>query len=205
MKTIGLVGGVASGKSLATNMLAELGAVRFDADAAAHDVLNHNAAIRTELLHRWGEDIFNNDGSVNRSAVAKRVFAPGNEAAGERKFLENLLHPRVQDECKGWMNAAASNGRPAFVVDAPLLLEAGWGPMCDLVLMIDSPRELRLGRAKARGWSEAEFDRREAAQWPPNEKSRLADVVIPNQGTDEELRSAIADFWHREIKPVQRP
>jgi dephospho-CoA kinase len=205
MKTIGLVGGVASGKSLAGQMLVDLGAVLLDADRTGHAVLAEDADVRRDVVERWGDAVLGSDGRIDRAAVARHVFAETAAGAADRKFLEDLLHPRIRRRLNRQRDEAAASGKAAVVLDAPLLLEAGWGPMCDLVLMIDSPRELRLERAKARGWSEVEFDRREAAQWPPNEKSRLADVVIPNQGTDEELRSAVADFWHREIQPAERP
>ncbi len=82
------------------------------------------------------------------------------------------------------------------------MLEAGWKPLCDLVVMIDSLRESRLKRATTRGWTEAEFDQREAAQWPPEKKRLLADVVIPNHGTTEDLRRAVATFWAQYIVPA---
>jgi dephospho-CoA kinase len=202
MKTIGLVGGVASGKSLAGKMLVELGAVLLDADRTGHAVLAEDADVRQAVVDRWGQAILKSDGQVDRAAIARHVFAETAAGAADRKFLEELLHPRIRRRLNHERDAAAAAGMPAVVLDAPLLLEAGWGPMCDLVLMIDSPRDLRLQRAKARGWSEAEFDRREAGQWPPDEKLRLADIVISNQSTDEELRRAIADFWRRDIQPT---
>jgi dephospho-CoA kinase len=67
--------------------------------------------------------------------------------------------------------------------------------MCDVVLMVDAPRETRLARARSRGWTEAEFAQREAAQWPVDEKRRAADVVIQNDGTEKELRDAVRAFW----------
>src|SRR2546430_1610745 len=180
MKTIGLVGGVASGKSLAAKMLVELGADHLDADRAGHAVLADDSEVRNAIKSHWGADVFGADGSVDRSAIARRVFGTAEQAAAERKFLEDLLHPRIGRRLNQERDQAAADGKAAVVLDAPVLLEAGWGPMCDLILMIDSPRELRLERATARGWSETEFDRREAAQWPADEKRRHANVVIAN-------------------------
>ena len=202
MKTIGLVGGVASGKSLVARMLVDLGASLLDADRTGHAVLTDDADVRQALLQKWGDAILASDGRIDRSAVARRVFGEGKAAAADRKFLEDLLHPRIRRRLNLERDQAGAARKPAVVLDAPLLLEAGWGPMCDLVLMIDCPRELRLERAKDRGWSESHFDQREAAQWSEDEKRRLADVVIPNLGTDEELRSAVADFWARNIIPA---
>ena len=204
IKTIGLVGGVASGKSLAAKFLVDLGAVHLDADRTGHDVLAEDADVREAVVNRWGNAILAADKSVDRAAIARRVFAQDETGAADRKFLENLLHPRIGRRLDQKRSEAAAADKPAVVLDAPLLLEAGWGKMCDVVLMIDSPRDLRLSRAKTRGWDEAEFNRREAAQWPVDEKRRLAGVVIPNRGSGDELRTAIAHFWAQNIHPTSR-
>jgi dephospho-CoA kinase len=201
MKIIGLVGGVASGKSLAAKMLVELGAVHLDADRAGHAVLAEDADVRQALIDCWGDAILDADGRVNRNAVAQRVFDKSEAGNVNRKFLEDLLHPRIRQRLNIERDQAVATGKPAIVLDAPLLLEADWGSLCDIIVMIDSPRELRLGRAAMRGWTAADFDEREAAQWPPDEKRRHADVVIPNFGTADDLRHAIHGFWHREISP----
>jgi dephospho-CoA kinase len=201
MKTIGLVGGVASGKSAAARMLVELGAVLLDADRTGHAVLEQDAEVRQAIIDRWGDAVLAPDGRVSRAVIAEKVFGSEAAATANRKFLEGLLHPRIGRRLNQERDRAAAAGKPAVVLDAPLLLEAGWGPMCDVILMVDAARETRLDRAKSRGWTAAEFHQREAAQWPVDEKSRLADFVLPNDGTEEELRSAVADFWRREILP----
>jgi len=202
MKIIGLVGGVASGKSLAAKMLVELGAVHLDADRAGHAVLAEDADIRRALIDCWGNDILDADGRVSRNAVAQRVFAKSEAGSANRKFLENLLHPRIRQRLNTERDQAVATEKPAIVLDAPLLLEADWGSLCDIIVMIDSPRELRLKRAATRGWTEAEFDEREAAQWPPDKKRSFADVVIPNHGSADDLRAAIAHFWAKNVAPA---
>jgi dephospho-CoA kinase len=202
MKIIGLVGGVASGKSLAANMLVELGAVHLDADRAGHDVLAEDDDVRQALVDHWGDAILDANGRVDRAAVAQRVFDKSAVGTADRKFLEDLLHPRIGQRLSGVRDRAVAEGKPAIVLDAPLLLEADWGSLCDIILMIDSPKELRLKRALTRGWSETEFDQREAAQWPPDKKSSFADVVISNQGSPDDLRTAIAGFWRQNIVPA---
>jgi dephospho-CoA kinase len=196
---------VASGKTLAAKMPVDLGAALLDADRTGHIVLAEDPAVRQAVLDRWGKIVLRADGTVDRGAIARRVFGDSQAVAAERKFLEDLLHPRIRQRLMAERDQAVAAGKPAVVLDAPLLLEAGWGPMCDLVLMIDSPQESRLARALARGWTEAEFDRREAAQWSPEAKRRHAGVVIPNNGTEVELRNAIADFWAREIATHPEP
>jgi dephospho-CoA kinase len=205
MKIIGLVGGVASGKSLAANMLVELGAVHLDADRSGHAVLAEDNKVRQALIDRWGNAVLDADGLVDRRAVAKQVFAKSAAGAANRKFLEDLLHPRIRQRLNLERDQAVATGKPAIVVDAPLLLEADWGSLCDIILMIDSPRELQLQRAMKRGWTEAEFDDREAAQWPVEEKRRHADFVIPNDGTADEFRGAISQFWAQNIGPANQP
>jgi dephospho-CoA kinase len=195
MKIIGLVGGVAGGKSLAAKMLVELGAVHLDADRAGHAVLAEDAEVRQALVKQWGDRILDANGRIDRSAVAKRVFAKSPAGTADRKFLEDLLHPRIRERLNKERDHAVAIGNSAIVLDAPLLLEADWGSLCDIIVMIDSPRDLRLKRALSRGWSETEFDQREAAQWPPEKKRSLADVVVFNQGTTDDLRVAITDFW----------
>jgi dephospho-CoA kinase len=204
MKTIGLIGGVASGKSLVAKMLVEFGAGLLDADRTGHAVLAEDADVLAALRQRWDEAVFA-DGQIDRSAVAKRVFADTAAGAADLRFLEDLLHPRIRRRLNKLRDQFAAEGKPAVVLDAPLLLEAGWGPLCDFILMVDVPRELRLERARGRGWTDAEFSRREAAQWPADEKRRLADTVISNDGTEAELREAVRDFWQRNIVPDSRP
>jgi len=195
--TIGIVGGVASGKSLAARMLVELGAGLLDADRTGHAVLADDAEVRRALRRRWGDAILTAAGEVDRAAVARRVFAEGEGAAADREFLEDLLHPRIRRRLEALRQTFAAEGKPAAVLDAPLLLEAGWGPMCDVVLMIDAPRESRLQWARERGWTDAEFARREAVQWVVEQKRRAAQLVIQNNGSIEDLRDAIRKFWEQ--------
>src|SRR3954453_3994323 len=96
MKIIGLVGGVASGKSLVAQMLVELGAVHLDADRTGHAILAEDADVRRALINHWGDSILDSNGQMDRSAVARKVFGPSAAAAEERKFLEDLLHPRIR-------------------------------------------------------------------------------------------------------------
>jgi dephospho-CoA kinase len=198
MKTIGLVGGVASGKSRVARMLVELGAGLLDADRAGHAVLADDD-VMSALRERWGAAVFAADGSVNRAAVADRVFGRSETEAADRQFLEDLLHPRIRRRLEAERLEMVASGRPAVVLDAPLLLEAGWDAICDIVLMVDAARETRLARARNRGWSETQFDEREAAQWPVERKREAADVVVNNDGTEEELSRAVRGFWEQHV------
>jgi dephospho-CoA kinase len=199
MKTIGLVGGVASGKSTVARMLVELGVGLLDADRTGHDVLADDAEVSRALRCEWGDSVFTSDGSVDRTAVAGMVFSGGDTAEENRRFLEDLLHRRIRRRLEKLRQQFADEGYHAVVLDAPLLLEAGWGPMCDLVVMVDSPRELRLARARGRGWSDEDFTRREAAQWLVEDKRRGSSLLIENDGSEEQLRSSVKGLWRNHI------
>ena len=201
MKTIGLVGGVASGKSLVAKMLVERGAGLLDADRTGHAVLAEDAEVHRALRDRWGEAAFTPDGQVDRAAIAGRVFGQGESAELDRRFLEGILHPRIRRRLNELRRQYSVQGKPAVVLDAPVLLEAGWEPMCDILLMVDAPRELRLQRARQRGWTDQEFQRREAAQWSIDDKRRTADFLISNDGSEDDLRQAVGEFWQNHIAP----
>ncbi len=194
MYVIGILGGVASGKSLVARQLAELGAGVLDADRAAHEVLRDAATERT-ARQRWGEAVFGPDGRIDRSMLAKIVFAPPPKGLEERGYLEKLIHPEVGRRLQEEARQLADRGVPAAALDAPLLLEAGWGSLCDRLLFVDAPRLQRLARAKARGWSEADFSAREGAQESLDSKRNRADVVVDNSGTPEETRAQLERFW----------
>src|SRR3954470_21331181 len=152
MLILGLVGGIASGKSVVANVLRDMGAMVLDADKAGHAVLREPDVI-AELRKRWGDRILDAKGQVSRREVAKIVFAAGNEA--DRKFLEQLTHPRIEAALKQELEAARTSPDPppVIAIDAALLFEAGWDKLCDKILFVDAPRDLRLERAVSRGWS----------------------------------------------------
>lgn len=199
MKIIGVVGGIASGKSLVSQTLVELGAGLLDADRTGHDLLTADREVRDAALNRWGDSILTANGTIDRSAIAKKVFDPSHDGAADREFLEQLLHPRIRKRMLQLRERFDGEGKLAAVLDAPLLLEAGWGALCDIILYVDVEREMRWERARRRGWTAAEFARREAAQWPLKRKQSAAHVVITNNGTEAELKAAVQDFWQRKI------
>jgi dephospho-CoA kinase len=195
MKTIGLVGGVASGKSVVAKMFVELGAGLLDADRMGHEVLATNAEVHAALVHRWGSGILRPDGAIDRSVIASHVFGNTPAATVDRDFLESVLHPRIQAALDSQKRDFDAAGCPAVVLDAPLLLEANWAPQCDVIVMVDAPREIRLARARERGWSDAEFARREASQWPVEKKRAAATHTVSNDGSIHNLRPKVRAIW----------
>ncbi|HLA85393.1 MAG TPA: dephospho-CoA kinase [Thermoguttaceae bacterium] len=195
MKIIGLVGGVASGKSLVARQFETLGAGVLEADAGTYEVLKQpevEAAIET----RWGRRVFGADGRVDRAQLAKIVFAPSPDGPAERKYLEQLLHPRIGELVRRKAERLAEQGCPAAVLDAPLLIEAGWDGWCDKIVFVDCPRELRESRAASRGWTQEEFAAREDAQESLDRKRSRADVIIDNAGSPASTQARIERIWH---------
>ena len=189
-RIIGLLGGVASGKSLVSAIFAERGLGVLDADRAGHETLRMPHVIAA-ARDRWGEEIVGPDGQLDRRRLAKIAFAPGAAGTCERQFLERLTHPEIALRLMQEANQMSIAGVRALVLDAAVMLEAGWDEWCDKLVFIESPRTIRLARALARGWKEEDFIAREAAQESLDFKRRRADVVIDNSGSTERTRSQI--------------
>jgi len=195
MKVIGILGGVAGGKSLVAQTLARLGAGLLDADCAAHDVLRM-PKIEAAARARWGDGIFGADGRIDRARLAGIVFADPPGGPRERRYLEQLTHSEIGRLLRKEAERLEASGSVAAVLDAPLLLEAGWDKLCDTLVFVDAPRGLRLARARKRGWSETDFAAREDVQGSLDAKRERADVVVDNSGSPEETRVQVERFWH---------
>jgi dephospho-CoA kinase len=193
---IGIIGGIGSGKSFVASLFAELGALVIDSDKLVH-VAYQRPDVKQTLLDWWGKAVFHPDGSVNRKAIASRVFTDENE----RKKLENLIHPLVNAHRDRLMDEAqADDGVRAFVWDTPLLVETGLHKLCDAVVFVDSPLETRLDRVKKRGWDASELSRREKSQLPLDKKRKVSDYCISNAADAEAARSQVRLIFSR-IKP----
>lgn len=195
MIVIGLIGGVASGKSFAADCFEQLGAVRLDGDVAGHRVLEE-PEVMDQARQRWGEAIFDVQGRIDRSRLARIVFGPSPEAVEELAFLESLSHPRIGNFLRNQLDQLRAQGKvQVAVVDAAMLLKAGWDDFCDKIVFVDCPEPLRRQRALARGWDEQQLSRREQSQQTLEQKRSRADYVIENSGTLEGFRQQIMHFW----------
>jgi len=185
--TIGIAGGIGAGKSLVAEELAFAGCVVSDSDAQSREVLRQGA-VRDELVRWWGKGILGSDGQVDRGRVGAIVFGDG----AERKRLESLIHPMLVAGRDALRAKAAATGALAFVIDAPLLFEAGLDGECDAVIFVDSTREKRLRRVKStRGWTEEELTNREAAQWPLDDKRKRCAYSVMNQGDRADVQRQV--------------
>lgn len=190
---IGLAGGIGAGKSVVARLLADLGCLVSDSDADARAVLADPAVIET-LRSWWGSRVVGDDGAIDRGEVARRVF----DDPPERRRLERLMHPLIHARRRARFESGPAGVR-AYVIDAPLLFEAGLDAECDAVIFVDAPREVRRDRVRRhRGWDDTELDRREAAQWPIERKRDRATAVIENeQDDDPTLADRVADTLAR--------
>ena len=191
---IGVIGGIGSGKSLVAELLAQRGGHAVNADRLGHEAYEQ-PAIRAAVMARWGNEVLKPDGSVDRKQLAAIVFADPRE----RQALEEMVFPwiekRLHEEiARGQANPAVG----MIVLDAAILLEAGWSKECDKLVYVEAPRPLRLQRlAEARGWTEKEVHDREQAQLPLSEKRNRADAVLENCGSLEELNRQVEELLRR--------
>ncbi|MEE3001928.1 MAG: dephospho-CoA kinase [Planctomycetota bacterium] len=194
--TIGLSGGIGAGKSRVAAILREMGCLVSDADALAKAMLDE-ASVREAIAGWWGDAVFDDDGHVDRSAVAERVFSD----PVELQRLEALLHPLVE-RARGAEFDTAPEGTPALVIDAPLLFETGLDEQCDVILFIDAPRSIRLERlAEARGWNAEELERREDRQMPLDAKRERAHHVLQNHGGVDDLKDQVEQILETLVRP----
>jgi len=180
--TLGLIGAIGAGKTTAARLLAALGGHVIDCDKLGHDALEV-PTVKEQLVARWGNGILMDDGRANRRAIGEVVF----QKPTERQALEAIVFPVIGALAQQRLDAAPAATR-FCVLDAAVLLEAGWRTKCDKILYIDAPRPLRLERLNQRsGWNESELSAREAAQWPIAKKQAAADALIVNDGPTEAL------------------
>jgi len=184
---LGILGGIASGKSAVGRLLAGSDGVVIDADALAREVLE-SAEVRAAIRARFGSDVAPADAPIDRARLGALVFAD----PAARRDLENLTHPRVRARVRGLLDEARRAGVPRIVLDVPLLLENDAQHAlvreCDVLVFVDADDRAREARARgSRGWSAGEVARREAAQMPLAEKRARADHVLVNRGSFDEL------------------
>lgn len=189
---IGLTGGIGAGKSTVAALLAELGAVVIDADKVGHDVYRPGTDGFRLVVDAFGPDVVGPDGAIDRRRLGARVF----DDPGELRRLNALVHPLIGDEIRRRMQAALAEpgGRP-IVVEAAIMLEAGWR-FFDRIWVVIASREVAIARVTAsRGMTRGEVERRIDAQMSNAERRRVADVVIENDGTLAELRTRVEAAW----------
>jgi dephospho-CoA kinase len=191
--TIGLTGGIGSGKSTAAKILAELGAPAIDADKVGHEIYRPGTPAYRKLIDAFGEGILAPDRTIDRRKLGPIVFA--DPAALKR--LNAIVHPKMFARM-GEMVAAMRRGgetRP-IVIEAAILIEANWQPLFDEIWLVTAARERVIERVERdRGLKPEQTEARIRAQLSDEERRKYATSVIRNDGTLEELRAAVTRLW----------
>ena len=184
MFKLGVTGSIGAGKSTVANRLAELGARVSNSDELAKSILFNDREIRQALIQRFGSDIVTSSGEPNRQRIAEVAF----QTRESQQFLNHLIHPKVRIATRHRLEAARTAGCRLFVVDAPLIFEAGLDKELDAVLVVVAPNDLRKARVRSRsGISSADFLVRDALQWDQEKKSAAADFLIRNDASLQNL------------------
>ena len=198
---VGLVGGIGAGKSRVAEAFARHGARVVSGDALAHEALRQ-PAVKEQIARRWGARMLDDKGEVQRRLLGAVVFAD----AGERRALEAMVHPWIKERIREEVDAARADPSVRLVVlDAAVMLEAGWHDVCDRLVFVEAPREVRLRRvAERRGWTAEELAAREAAQLPLTAKAAHADHTLDNSASLDDLERQVEDLarrWGRAAGP----
>jgi dephospho-CoA kinase len=193
---IGLTGGIGSGKSTVSALLAARGAVIVDADRIAREVVEPGTPGLAQVVEAFGDGVLTADGSLDRPALATVVFSDP-EA---RRRLDGIVHPLVR--ARAAELAAAAPPDAVLVNDVPLLVETGQASSYDLVLVVEADAATRVSRLVERGLTVEDARARIAAQATDEQRRAVADVLLDNSGSPEQLAEQVDRFWAERVEPV---
>ncbi len=189
--TVGLTGGIGSGKSTVAERFAALGVAVVDSDVAAYDVVVPGSPALRQLAEHFGNELVREDGTLDRPQLRARVFAE----ASERRWLEQLLHPLIRERCQQQLDAVRG---PYALFVVPLLVEAESALAVDRVLVVDLPEEEQLRRAMQRDRADANSVRAiMASQASRAQRCERADDLVDNSGPPEALVAAVEALHQR--------
>ena len=196
MLRVGLTGGIGAGKSAVARTLAEHGAVVIDADQLAREVVEPGTPGLAQVVVEFGEEILQADGSLDRERLGAIVFSDPERL----QRLNAIVHPLVRERTAALIGAAPADA--VVVQDIPLLVENGLAPMFALVIVVESPEQLRVERLmRDRGMSAEQVRDRLAAQASDEERRAVADVVIVNDGDLADLAAKVDALWQDRVVP----
>lgn len=198
---LGLTGSIAAGKSTVARMLLGKGAALVDADQVSRDLTGPGSPVLSRLVERFGSEILDSDGRLDRAVLALRVF----NSAGDLEALNEITHPAIWKESL-FRLAELGAMHPVVVLMAPLLLEHGAEAIVDQVWVVDLPLEEQLRRLTDRdGLPRDEAMRRIGSQMPAAAKAARADVLIDNSGTLDQTRAQVDAAWEDWVAPLLAP
>lgn len=191
---VGLTGGIGSGKSLAAQFFSQLGAIVIDADQLARSAIERGSEGFDEVLLRFGDTVLKN-GDIDRVALGQIIF----ENPEAKKDLEEIIHPRIRVEFE---EAVASlNPGQVMVYEIPLLVETNAADRFDFVITVESDAELRKQRLRARGMFHSDIEKRMASQATEEQRRAIADCVLTNNGSEDDLLRQVENVWESTILP----
>jgi dephospho-CoA kinase len=190
MLLVGLTGGIGSGKSTVAGLLEQRGAVLVDADVFAREAVRAGTPAFDAVRRRFGDEIVGDDGELDRAALASIVFADRSALDD----LEAIVHPEVRRMVADTLQAELDTDHVVVLVN-PLLIEMGAHRDCDVVVVVSATRETQVRRSMARGMDEADVRSRIAQQLSLEERARLADVILDNEGSLEQLTEEVDVLW----------
>ena len=191
---VGLTGGIGSGKSLAAQFFSQLGALVIDADQLARSAIERGSEGFDEVLLRFGDTVLKN-GDIDRVALGQNIF----ENPQAKKDLEEIIHPRIRAEFE---EAVASlNPGQIMVYEIPLLVETNAADRFDFVITVESDADLRKQRLRARGMFHSDIEKRMASQATEEQRRAIADCVLTNDGSEDELLRQVENVWESTILP----
>ncbi len=196
IKVIGITGGIASGKSTVAKMLGSLGASVINADKICHQLIN-TEEIREKISKKWGNNVQNKDGKINRRTLGKIVFAD----KAKLLTLNRIIHPKVIKQIKSQISELTDKDKTnVIVLDAALLVESNLTNLCDTILFVDARKHICTKRArKSRKWPLHETTKREKFQYSMRKKKEMADIIINNNSSKLNTLNQVKDFWNQFI------
>ena len=199
MLIVGLTGGVASGKTTVSKVLREEGATLIDADQIARELVQPQTLAWQELVRVFGNEILNRDGSIHRQKLASLIFSNPRQ----KSLLNRILHPRIKEEIGRRLKGIQQKDPDAIVViDAPLLIETGGHREMDKVIVVVSTETQQIDRLRKRNQlNEGQARAMLSSQMSLEEKTKVADYVIRNEGSLEETRQRARDLF-QELKRI---
>jgi len=201
MKTVGLTGGIACGKSTVARLLADRGVATLDADQVARQVVEPGQPALAEIVMRFGDGVLRADGTLDRKGLGAIVFAD----PSARRDLEAITHPAIRAQTVGFLMAQAEAGAVAAVVEAALLVETRSHGLYDELIVVGCSPQIQRTRLLSRdGFTEAEADQRLTAQLPLADKRAVATEYISNDGDEAELAVAVDRAWTRILDRAAR-
>lgn len=193
MEKIFVIGGMGAGKSTARKALVDQGLEYIDLDKIGHEI-HHWEVVKEDVVATFGADVLDADGEIDRKALARKAFV----SPAETRKLNRITQPRIEDAFTTRLDELEAAGCPAVVVEYSVFRsrQMSLAYLADIVIAVLAPLELRIERAVASGFEEADVRRRIAQQITDAERIEQADVVFNNDGTKEELYNKVVSWWN---------